>query len=75
MTSAAPASLAPRGKGLTAIAIEKLKPKSYRYEVGDPGAQGLRVLVTPTGHKSFIVRFSVWWATEEVHRRAGPRSV
>jgi integrase len=55
MTSASPATQ-PR-KGLTAIAIEKLKPKSYRYEVGDPGAQGLRVLVTPSGHKSFIVRF------------------
>jgi integrase len=58
MTSAAPASPAPHPRrGLTAIAIEKLKPKSYRYEVGDPSAQGLRVLVTPTGHKSFVVRY------------------
>jgi hypothetical protein len=42
MTSAAPASPAPRPrKGLTAIAIEKLKPKSYRYEIGDRGASRL----------------------------------
>jgi integrase len=55
MTSAAPVPR-PR-KGLTAIAIEKLRPKTFRYEVGDPGAQGLRVLVTPSGHKSFVVRY------------------
>jgi integrase len=46
-----------RGKPLTAIAIEKLKPRPSRYEVGDPGAQGLRILVTPTGHKSFVLRY------------------
>jgi integrase len=58
MTSAAPASPAtqPR-KGLTAIAIEKLRPKTFRYEIGDPGAQGLRVLVTPTGSKSYVFRY------------------
>ena len=54
MTSAAPA---PLRKGLTAIAIERLKPRPYRYEIGDPGAQGLRVLVTPSGHKSFVLRY------------------
>src|SRR5580765_6481943 len=58
MTSAAPAPHAPhQRKGLTAIAIEKLRPKPFRYELGDPGAQGLRVLVTPTGHKSFVLRY------------------
>jgi integrase len=44
-------------KALTPIAITKLKPQPYRYEVGDPGAQGLRILVTPTGHKSFVLRY------------------
>jgi integrase len=58
VTSAAPASPAPHSRrGLTAIAIEKLKPRPYRYEVGDPGAQGLRVIVQPSGHKSFILRY------------------
>jgi integrase len=58
MTSAAPAPHAPHPrKGLTAIAIEKLKPRPYRYEIGDPGAQGLRVVVQPSGHKSFVLRY------------------
>ena len=56
-TSASPAALPHRGKPLTAIAIEKLRPKPFRYEVGDPGAQGLRVLVTPTGSKSYVFRY------------------
>jgi integrase len=55
MTSASPATQ-PR-KGLTAIGIEKLKPRPYRYEIGDPGAQGLRVIVQPSGHKSFVLRY------------------
>jgi hypothetical protein len=53
MTAATPASASPaaqsharhRGKVLTAVAIERLKPRPYRYEVGDPGARGLRVVV------------------------------
>jgi len=44
-------------KGLTAIAIEKLKPKAKRYEVPDPGQRGLLVVVFPSGKKSFIVRY------------------
>jgi integrase len=47
----------PRPRKLTAIAIEKLQPKPFRYEVGDPGTQGLRVQVQPSGHKSFIMRY------------------
>jgi integrase len=60
MTSVLPSaqSQPPRPrKPLTAIAVEKLQPKPYRYEVGDPGAQALRVQVTPTGHKSFVLRY------------------
>src|SRR4029077_11354585 len=41
----------------TAIAIEKLRPRPYRYEIGDPGARGLRVVVHQSGHKSFILRY------------------
>jgi integrase len=46
-----------RGKAFTDIAIQKLKPRPYRYEVGDPGARGLRVVVQPSGHKSFVLRY------------------
>jgi hypothetical protein len=52
-TAAAPA----RGKPLTAITVEKLKPRAERYEVGDPGARGLRLVVFPSGAKSFILRY------------------
>jgi hypothetical protein len=46
-----------RGKALTDIAIQKLKPRPYRYEIGDPGARGLRVVVQSSGHKSFVLRY------------------
>jgi integrase len=42
---------------LTPIAIENLKPGSKRYEVPDGGARGLRVVVQPSGRKSFAVRY------------------
>ena len=44
-------------KALTAIAIEKLRPKANRYEVPDGGQRGLLVAVFPSGKKSFIVRY------------------
>jgi len=44
-------------KALTDIAIQKLKPRAVRYEVSDPGARGLRVVVQPSGRKSFAVRY------------------
>jgi integrase len=56
-TSASPAALPRRGKPLTEIAVQKLKARADRYEIGDPGAQGVRVLVTPSGHKSFVLRY------------------
>src|SRR5262249_9195895 len=42
---------------LTDIAIANLKPRAVRYEVPDPGARGLRVVVQPSGFKSFAVRY------------------
>jgi len=42
---------------LTDIAIQNLKPRAKRYEKPDPGARGLRVVVQPTGRKSFAVRY------------------
>jgi integrase len=44
-------------KPLTPIAIANLKPKPKRYEVSDGGCQGLRVVIFPTGRKSFILRY------------------
>ena len=44
-------------KPLTAIAIDKLKPKPLRYEVPDAAQRGLYVVVFPSGKKSFVVRY------------------
>src|SRR5262245_36838927 len=44
-------------KLLTAIAIDKLKPRASRYEVPDGGQRGLLVVVFPSGKKSFVVRY------------------
>jgi len=44
-------------QALTDIAIQNLKPRSSPYEVPDRGARGLRVVVFPTGRKSFVVRY------------------
>jgi integrase len=44
-------------KALTDIAIQKLKPRTIRYEVPDPGARGLRAIVQPSGRKSYAVRY------------------
>jgi integrase len=44
-------------KALTAIAIAALKAKPVRYEISDPGCAGLRVVIFPSGRKSFVVRF------------------
>jgi integrase len=44
-------------KALTDIAIQNLKAGQARYEVPDPGARGLRVIVQPSGRKSYAVRY------------------
>jgi Arm DNA-binding domain len=44
-------------KPLTAVAIEKLNPKTRRYEVSDGGQRGLLLAVFPTGARSFVVRY------------------
>ena len=45
-------------KLLTEIAIRNLKPRAIRYEVGDAGARCLRVIVHPSGVKSYVVRYT-----------------
>jgi integrase len=44
-------------KGFTDIAIRNLKPGDVRREIPDPGAQGLYLIVQPSGKKSFAVRY------------------
>jgi integrase len=44
-------------KPLTAVAVEKLKAKPKRFEVPDGGQRGLKVVVFPSGQKSFVVRY------------------
>jgi integrase len=44
-------------KLLTPIATGKLKPRATRYEIADGGQRGLKVVVFPSGKKSFIVRY------------------
>src|SRR5262249_61269850 len=53
--------LSKMAKPLTAVTIANLRPKPKdspkRYEVSDGGCQGLRVVVFPSGKRSFITRF------------------
>jgi integrase len=42
---------------LTDIAIRNLKPGPARYELPDPGARGLYVIVHPSGKTSYAVRY------------------
>jgi integrase len=52
-------------KSLTAIAIKNLRARPERFEVSDLGCPGLRVVVFPSGHKSFIVRYRSRGARQE----------
>jgi integrase len=42
---------------LTDVGVRNLKPKADRYEIADASARGLRVVVWPSGVKSYIVRY------------------
>jgi integrase len=44
-------------KILTAAGIAKLKPASIRREISDAGTTGLRLVVQPSGYKSWMVRW------------------
>ena len=57
-------------KTLTVIGISKLKPEISRYEVRDAGCRGLRVVVQPTGHKSFHMR--LWFKGRGYNITLGP---
>jgi hypothetical protein len=42
---------------LTPLTIANLRPRPKRYEVPDGGCRGLRVMVQPSGFKSWAVRY------------------
>jgi len=45
------------GKRLTDVSVRSLKPRADRYEIPDAGARGLRVVVWPSGERSYILRY------------------
>ena len=57
-------------RNLTPIGIARLKPGTVRYEVRDAGCHGLRVVVQPTGHKSFHIR--LWFRGKGYNVTLGP---
>src|SRR6516165_4932320 len=46
-------------KRLTALAVENAKPGTSRREISDGGHNGLHLIVQPSGHNSWAVRFRV----------------
>ena len=57
-------------KTLTPIGIARLKPSGVRYEVRDAGCRGLRLVVQPSGHKSFHMR--LWFRGRGYNVTLGP---
>jgi integrase len=44
-------------KTLTALSVEKIRPAAGRLEIPDGGCRGLYLIVQPSGHKSWAVRY------------------
>jgi len=57
-------------KRLTDISIKALKPKAAQYEVADANARGLRVVVFPSGERSFIYRYRFGGRTRKMTLQA-----
>lgn len=43
---------------MTKLGVEAVKPKAARFEIGDTKVTGLRLIVQPTGAKSWAVRYT-----------------
>ena len=56
---------------LTDIAIRNLKAAPARYELPDPGARGLYVIVHPSGRTSFAVRYRFAGQPKKLTLQAG----
>jgi integrase len=50
----------------TDLTIKNLRPREARYEEADPGAQGLYVIVQPSGRRSFALRYRVAGRTRKL---------
>jgi hypothetical protein len=44
-----------KARGLTELAIEKLKPATARREIPDAGKRGLFLIIQPSGKKSLAI--------------------
>jgi hypothetical protein len=44
-------------KALTDIAVRKAKPRATRFEISDAAQRGLKLVVFPSGAKSWVVRY------------------
>ena len=49
----------PKAKHLTKTTIDALKPAANRYEQPDLGERGLYLVVQPSGHKSWALRYKI----------------
>jgi integrase len=58
-------------RGLTDIAVRNLKRQAKRYEMPDPGARGLYVVVQPSGVKSFAIRYRFGGRPRKLTLKAG----
>src|SRR5262249_50855972 len=58
-------------KRLTALAVENAKPGTSRREISDGGHNGLHLVVQPSGHKSWAVRFRVHGVPRKLTLDAG----
>src|SRR5262245_45803908 len=70
LTPSLPRTATSPAKVLTAIGVANLRPKGERYEVRDAGCHGLRVVVQPSGHKSWHLRY--WRNGKGVNLALGP---
>ena len=56
---------------LTDLGVRHLEPRGKRYEIPDPGARGLYVVVHPSGRKSFCVRYRFAGQPKKLTLQAG----
>jgi integrase len=58
-------------RNLTDVSVRNLKPKTKPYEIPDARARGLRVVVFPSGARSWIVRYRFGGRTRKLTLQSG----
>jgi integrase len=58
-------------RNLTDVSVRNLKPKAKPYEIPDARARGLRVVVFPSGARSWIVRYRFGGRTRKLTLQSG----